>query len=188
MESNCCVAEEIWNVLKKLPYEHRYRLYGLWKNDTFQSHSLLIRRKVDCVKRIKYIMKRVSKDNVKPTGRVLGKLSHSCPGFLFDYILSQIQIYDNLIGPVVDSLKYLTNLSYDVLGYCVLEALSNPDKERTNHDGTTISMWLTALSAFCGAIYKKYNIDLTGLLQYVANQLKAQKSLDLLILQVLILI
>jgi THO complex subunit 2 len=69
-----------------------------------------------------------------------------------------------------------------------LEALSNPDKERTNHDGTTISMWLTALSAFCGAIYKKYNIDLTGLLQYVANQLKAQKSLDLLILQVLILI
>ncbi len=188
MESNCCVAEEVWNVLKKLPYEHRYRLYMLWKNETFQSHSLLIRRKVDCVKRIKYIMKRVSKDNVKPTGRVLGKLSHSCPGFLFDYILSQIQIYDNLIGPVVDSLKYLTNLSYDVLGYCVLEALSNTEKERTNHDGTTISMWLTALSAFCGAIYKKYNIDLTGLLQYVANQLKAQKSLDLLILQVLMLI
>lgn len=184
MESNCCVAEEIWNVLKKLPYEHRYRLYGLWKNDTFQTHPLLIRRKVDCVKRIKYIMKRVSKDNVKPTGRVLGKLSHSCPGFLFDYILSQIQIYDNLIGPVVDSLKYLTNLSYDVLGYCVLEALSSPDKERTNSDGSTISMWLTSLSAFCGAIYKKYNMDLTGLLQYVANQLKAQKSLDLLILQV----
>jgi THO complex subunit 2 len=97
-------------------------------------------------------MKRVSKDNVKPTGRVLGKLSHSCPGFLFDYILSQIQIYDNLIGPVVDSLKYLTNLSYDVLGYCVLEALSNPDNKGTNPDGTTISMWLTALSAFCGAI------------------------------------
>ena len=188
MESNCCVAEEIWNVLKKLPHEHRYRLYDLRKNDTFQSHPLLIRRKVDCVKRIKEIIEHVSKDNVKPTDRELDKLSHSCPGFLFDYILSQIQIYDNLIGPVVDSLKYLTNLSYDVLGYCVLEALSNPDKERTNHDGTTISMWLTALSAFCGAIYKKYNIDLTGLLQYVANQLKAQKSLDLLILQVLILI
>ena len=185
LDANCCVAAEVWNVLKRLPYEHRYRLYGLWKNDTFQNHPLLIRRKVDCVKRIKYIMKRVSKDNVKQTGRVLGKLSHSCPGFLFDYILSQIQIYDNLIGPVVDSLKYLTNLSFDVLGYCVLESLSNPDKERTNHDGTTISLWLTSLSAFCGASYKKYNIELTGLMQYVANQLKAQKSLDLLILQVL---
>jgi THO complex subunit 2 len=146
------VAEEVWNVLKKLPFEDRHRLYAVWKNGTFQRHSLLIRRKVDCVKRIEDLMKRVSKDNVKPTGRVLGKLSHSCPGFLFDYILSQIQIYDNLIGPVVDSLKYLTNLSYDVLGYCVLEALSNPDNKGTNPDGTTISMWLTALSAFCGAI------------------------------------
>lgn len=188
LESNCCVAEEIWNVLKKLPYEHRYRLYCSWKNDTFQNHALLIRRKADCVKRIKYIMKRLSKDNVKPIGRGLGKLSHGCPGFLFDYILSQIQVYDNLIGPVVDSLKYLTNLSYDVLGYCVLEALSNPGKERTNSDGTTISLWLTSLSAFCGAVYKKYSMDLTGLLQYIANQLKAKKSLDLLILQVLFLI
>ena len=42
-------------------------------------------------------------------------------------ILSQIQKYDNFIGPVVDSLKFLTNMSYDVLlcilSHCVL--LSN---------------------------------------------------------------
>jgi hypothetical protein len=98
MESNSSVAEEICNVLKKLPYEDRYRLYDLRKNDTFQSHSWLIRRKVDCGKRIKYIIERVIKDNAKPTDRELDKLSHSCPGFLFDYILSQIQIYDNLMA------------------------------------------------------------------------------------------
>ncbi len=34
-------------------------------------------------------------------------------------MLSQIQWYDNLIGPVVDSLKYLTSLNYDVLA-CIL--------------------------------------------------------------------
>lgn len=34
-------------------------------------------------------------------------------------ILSQIQKYDNLITPVVDSLKYLTSLNYDVLA-CIL--------------------------------------------------------------------
>jgi len=33
--------------------------------------------------------------------------------------LSQIQKYDNFIGPVVDSLKFLTNMSYDVL-LCIL--------------------------------------------------------------------
>ena len=40
------------------------------------------------------------------------------PLFSFQ-ILSQIQKYDNFIGPVVDSLKYLTPMSYDVLA-CIL--------------------------------------------------------------------
>ena len=83
----------------------------------------------------------------------------------------------------MDSLKYLTNLSFDVLSYSIIEALNNPEKDRTKHDGTSISLWLGSLSNFCGAVYKKYNIDLTGILQYVANQLKNKKSLDLLILK-----
>ena len=110
-------------------------------------------------------------------------MTTSSPGLLFDYILSQIQLYDNLINPVVDSLKYLTSLSFDVLGYSIIEALNNPEKDRTKHDGTSISLWLTSLSNFCGAVFKKYSIDLTGVLQYVANQLKNKKSLDLLILK-----
>lgn len=77
-------------------------------------------------------------------------------------------------------MKYLTSLSYDVLGYCLVEALSRVDLK---HDGMSLSLWLQSLANFCGAIYKKYNIELSGLLQYVANQLKAQKSLDLLILK-----
>jgi THO complex subunit 2 len=89
----------------------------------------------------------------------------------------QIQIYDNLIGPVVDSLKYLTSLSYDVLGCCLVESLSQADKKRFKHDGTSISLWLQSLASFCGAVFKKYPIELGGLLQYVANQLKAQKRL-----------
>ena len=48
-------------------------------------------------------------------------------------------------------------------------------------------MWLQSLSNFCGAVYKKYNIELTGILQYVANQLKNKKSLDLLILKEIVL-
>lgn len=152
-------------------------------------------------------MKRVSKETIKPVGRSIGKLTHSSPGVLFDYVLIQIQLYDNLIGtywirlpllrefaektvvakkdrnifiifdagPVVDSLKYLTNISYDVLGYCLVEALAGADRDRFKHDGTSISLWLQSLASFCGAIFKKYNIELTGLLQYVANQLKAQK-------------
>ncbi|XP_053672541.1 THO complex subunit 2 [Anopheles nili] len=183
MDCNCCVAEEIWSIVKLYPYQYRYSLYARWKNDTFQLQPQLIQRRGTAQKQIKALMKRVSKENSKPVGRLIGKLSHCSPGFLFEYILLQIQIYDNLIAPVVDSLKYLTSLSYDVLGYCLIEALEQVDRNPMQNDGTSISLWLQSLANFCGAIYKKYNIELSGLLQYVANQLKSHKSLDLLILK-----
>ena len=184
---NCSLGEEIWSVLRVYPYHMRYRLYGQWKGDTFSQHALLMKKKASVQKSIKRIMQRLSKENVKHTSRQLAKLSHSSPGLLFDYVLSQIQLYDNLIGPVVDSLRYLTNLSFDVLGYEIIEALNNPEKDRTKHDGTSISLWLQSLSNFCGAVYKKHSIDLTGILQYVANQLKIKRSLDLLILKEVVL-
>ncbi|XP_060147958.1 THO complex subunit 2 isoform X5 [Globicephala melas] len=160
MDCNACMSEELWGMFKTFPYQHRYRLYGQWKNETYNSHPLLVKVKAQTIDRAKYIMKRLTKENVKPSGRQIGKLSHSNPTILFDYILSQIQKYDNLITPVVDSLKYLTSLNYDVLA-CIL----------------------SGLASFCGAVFRKYPIDLAGLLQYVANQLKAGKSFDLLILK-----
>ncbi|KAJ6663264.1 hypothetical protein lerEdw1_010400 [Lerista edwardsae] len=183
MDCNACMSEELWGMFKTFPYQHRYRLYGQWKNETYNSHPLLVKVKAQTIDRAKYIMKRLTKENVKPSGRQIGKLSHSNPTILFDYILSQIQKYDNLITPVVDSLKYLTSLNYDVLAYCIIEALANPEKERMKHDDTTISSWLQSLASFCGAVFRKYPIELAGLLQYVANQLKAGKSFDLLILK-----
>ena len=36
-------------------------------------------------------------------------------------------------------------------------------------------LFFAGLASFCGAVFKKYPIDLSGLLQYVANQLKAGK-------------
>ncbi|KAI5935692.1 THO complex subunit 2 [Manis javanica] len=183
MDCNACISEELWGLFKTFPYQHRYHLYGQWKNETYNNHPLLVKVKAQTIDRAKYIMKRLTKENVKPSGRQIGKLSHSNPTILFDYILSQIQKYDNLITPVVDSLKYLTSLNYDVLAYCIIEALANPEKEKMKHDDTTISSWLQSLASFCGAVFHKYPIDLAGLLQYVANQLKAGKSFDLLILK-----
>uniref|UniRef100_A0A8D3DXW3 THO complex subunit 2 n=1 Tax=Scophthalmus maximus TaxID=52904 RepID=A0A8D3DXW3_SCOMX len=183
MECNACMSEELWGLFKLFPYQHRYRLYGQWKNETYSSHPLLVKVKAQTVERARYIMKRLTKENVKQSGRQIGKLSHSNPTILFDYMLSQIQWYDNLIVPVVDSLKYLTSLNYDVLAYCIIEALANPEKEKMKHDDTTISSWLQSLASLCGAVFRKYPIELAGLLQYVTNQLKAGKSFDLLILK-----
>ncbi|XP_022086856.1 THO complex subunit 2-like isoform X2 [Acanthaster planci] len=186
LDNNACLSEEMWSLLKLMPYNIRYCLYGRWKNSTYAIHPPLIRIKAVTTDRAKYIMKRLTKDNVKPLGRQIGKLSHVNPGILFEYVLSTIQRYDNFIGPVVDSLKYLTSLSYDVLAYCVIEALANPEKERMKHDDTNLSLWIQSLASFCGTMFRKYNIELTGLLQYVTNQLKAGKSYDLLILREII--
>ena len=32
----CCLAEEIWLVLRVYPYQHRYRLYASWKKDSME--------------------------------------------------------------------------------------------------------------------------------------------------------
>ncbi|XP_053599966.1 THO complex subunit 2 [Plodia interpunctella] len=179
MEGNCCMAEEIYTLLKLYPYQCRYCLYSRWKNEAGEKIPLLMRVRGNALQRIKHIMKRVSKENIKPQGRLIGKLSHAAPTFLFDYMLLQIQTYDNLIGPVVESLKYLTSLSLDVLGYCLVEALAR----RGGGAAAAHPPWLQALAAFAGAAFKKHNIELTALLQFVANRLKAQQSHDLLILK-----
>lgn len=101
MDCNCCVAEEIWNVLKYYPYQNRYALYARWKNDTPNQHAALLKKRADALKKIKNVVKRVSKENIKPVGRSIGKLTHSLPGVLFDYVLVQIQLYDNLIGKLI---------------------------------------------------------------------------------------
>ena len=41
--------------------------------------------------------------------------------------------------------------------------------------GTTLLLHDVGLASFCGSVFKKYPIDLTGLLQYITNQLKAGK-------------
>ncbi|KAA0184296.1 hypothetical protein FBUS_06164 [Fasciolopsis buskii] len=180
IEANCCLAEEIWQLLRFMPYDHRYRLYGQWKHATCQNEPSVIRRRAHVTVCTKAILKRLSKENIKPMGRQLGKLSHSNPGLLFDHLLSTVQLYINIVGPVVEALKYVSSLGYDVLTFCIIEALAADDSKL---EDVQFGQRLQALSTFTGFLCKKYQFDLAGILQYVLNQLKAGKSYDLLILR-----
>ncbi|TPP51900.1 THO complex subunit 2, partial [Fasciola gigantica] len=180
VEANCCLAEEIWQLLRFMPYDHRYRLYGQWKHTTCQNEPSVIRRRARVTVCTKAILKRLSKENIKPMGRQLGKLSHNNPGLLFDHLLNTVQMYINIIGPVVEALKYVSSLGYDVLTFCIIEALAADDSKL---EDVQFGQRLQALSTFTGLLCKKYQFDLAGILQYVLNQLKAGKSFDLLILR-----
>ena len=59
---------------------------------------------------------RLAKENIKPFGRLLGKITHSNPLVVLDCVVDAIQSYDNLTQLVVDTFKYLSKLSFDVLG------------------------------------------------------------------------
>ena len=95
-------------------------------------------------------------------------------------------MYDNFIQPLVDALKYTSALALDVLSFCLLEALSNPEKTRMRPEETNISLWVRSLARFCAFVYRKYPVELLGVLQYVTNKLKSQASTELIILKELI--
>ncbi|KAJ1021191.1 hypothetical protein NDA16_003977 [Ustilago loliicola] len=184
--SNSGIVDEIWMLVRIMPYEKRFSLYGQWKNDIYQLPELRAAQ-AETEKEAKGILKRISKDNIKQSGRNLAKASHSNPTIFFSVALNQVQAYDNLIQPLVESAKYLSQFEYDIFSFNLVDALSNPEKERTKQDGTNISLWLKSLAAFCGTLFRRYAMmDCTPILQYLVNQLKANNSKDLVIMSELI--
>lgn len=49
-------------------------------------------------------------ENLKEFGRKLGKVGHGDPLTLFSTMLSQIEVYNNMIGMMVGAMKYLTDI------------------------------------------------------------------------------
>lgn len=184
---NSGLLNELWNLLRTFPYSQRFSLYGEWKNELYKRPEIRYRQ-LETEKEAKGILKRISKDNLKVSGRALAKASHANPLIFFTVALNQVQVYDNMIPHIVECAKYLTLLEYDVFSFNLIDALSNPEKERTKQDGTNISLWLKSLASFTGTLYRRYTMmDPIPVLQYICNQLKANNSKDLVIISELIL-
>ena len=115
LSGNISLAEELWDALKYLPYDIRYSLYISWKDISLDDHPGLIEQKRNVQSQVRYILKRLSKENVKQIGRHIGKLCHCNPGIVFIDVLNTILMFSNLTVPVVDTFKYLGNLSLDIL-------------------------------------------------------------------------
>ena len=178
---------ELWACVQTLSYPERYALYGEWKHRAFQRRELRA-AKAATEREARGILRRVSADNVRASGRSLAKAAHTNPTVFFDVVLHQVQSYDNLIEPVVDAAKYLTPLEYDVCSYALLEALANPARARIKSDGTHASLWLKSLASFAGAFFRKYAVmDCTPVLQYLVNQLQQGHGNDLIVLSELVL-
>ncbi|KAI1732320.1 transcription factor/nuclear export subunit protein 2 domain-containing protein [Ditylenchus destructor] len=183
LDSNFSYCEELWQILQRFPYYDRYRIYGRWKNDHTKRSWILTIQRSKALGMTKYAMKRLSKDTAKVIGRQLGKLCHTYPLVALEYMLDKVQDFQNFIGPVVESMRFLSNLEFDVLSYCLIENLAEPEKQAYKTTDVAFSPWLSSLANFSAAVCKRYSVDFSGILQYIANQLKDGKNLDLIVLR-----
>ncbi|KAL7149573.1 hypothetical protein ABFS83_05G050400 [Erythranthe nasuta] len=184
--ANPAVGQEIWELMSVLPYEVRYRLYGEWEKDDERFPMILVARQTARLD-TRRILKRLAKENLKQLGRMVAKLAHANPMTVLRTIVHQIEAYRDMIAPVVDAFKYLTQLEYDILEYVVVERLAQGGREKLKDDGLNLSDWLQSLASFWGHLCKKYpSMELRGLFQYLVNQLKKGNGIELVVLQELI--
>ena len=90
---NPALGQEVWLLLQLFPYEIRFQLYGYWKNETSKMHPEIKLANMQTIKDCKYILQRITKDNIKKFGRQIGKLGHTNPVILFGEIVSKVQVH-----------------------------------------------------------------------------------------------
>ena len=143
---NPAIASELWSVLSLLPYQIRYALYASWKKHGLGKAALRsmvqppkplaqVESEVNTGISTKYLLKRMSKDNIKDMGRQVSKVAHNNPLVVFTLMLNQIESYDNLILMMVDTFKFMGVLSLDVMGYCLLVSLGGEGEGRSKLKG-----------------------------------------------------
>lgn len=142
MRSNTVCSVEIWHILKQFDATIRWRLYHEWKAVTYTKHPELRVAQVVADRESKGILRRLSKDTVDTLAGMVAKLVHHNPMIFFTNAVNQVMAYDNLAEVVVKVLKFVTLMAQDVLSYVILDAFSNPDKERLKDDGVNTSDWL----------------------------------------------
>ncbi|PNS15621.1 hypothetical protein CAC42_880 [Sphaceloma murrayae] len=184
---NPAAANEIFDILRLFPTSTRYSIYAEWH---FGPTARLpdMKRAFDRTRlEAKDVLKRISKTNMKPMGKALAKVAFGSPGIVLQTAINQMESYENLIEVFVECSRYFTFLGYDVLTWCLLNALGGNSRSRIQSDGMLTSSWLRSLSTFAGAIYKRYSMcDPTPVLHYIASELRNGNSTDLELLEQMI--
>lgn len=122
------------------------------------------------------------KKNFKHVGRALAKIAHSNPFIVFHAILSQIESYDNMIQPIIESLGFMTPLALDVLSYVLQLHLADTSRRKLQNDGFNVARWFQHLASFTGVFYRAYpQAELGYLVEFLLARLEAGSSLELLI-------
>lgn len=182
-DPNPGLTTAIWSLISHFPYTLRYQFYGEWKEKAAKMYPDVKFKRAQADKNTKALLKRLGSDVAKRFGRQFAKIAHSDPGTIFTIALKHIQSYDNMIVPVVEAARYLSAFEYDVMSYSILEALSDPSRQRIKSDGLHQSTWLANAATFIGSLHKRWSFDIRLPIEYCIKQLARGNTTDLLVLR-----
>lgn len=147
LDANLSYNDELWQLLKPFHYTTRYSFYGEWHvalSNPFDS-SYVPAMALACAetqRETKAALRRMTSESDRRHARSLGKASYAAPTSLWATILNQIMSYQNMIPTVVDAMRYQSELGWDTTMFMLLDALSDPSRERVKEDGLHASAWL----------------------------------------------
>ncbi|KAJ3795196.1 transcription factor/nuclear export subunit protein 2-domain-containing protein [Lentinula aff. detonsa] len=186
IRGNAVCTVEVWNVVRLFDIKLRWKLYGEWRSETYKTHQELRIRRVQAERESKGILRRLSHKTIESLAGPVAKLAHSNPCILFTNAVNQIMAYDNLGSVVVQVLRSLTNMGFDVLTFVILDALANPNKQRVKDDGVNTSDWLQSIASFTGMLFRRYNASMSPILTYIVHQLQNGQTSEIVVLRELI--
>ncbi|CAI5989953.1 unnamed protein product, partial [Closterium sp. NIES-65] len=127
-------------------------------------------------------LKRLAKENLKPTGRMVAKLAHSNPLTVLRTIVVQVGAAaalctahrENCSPPTTTLPRSLAlkQLEFDILEYVVIERLALP-RSTIKEDGLNIADWLQCLASFWGSVYAPSTPALPPSLPSLASGVRA---------------
>ena len=172
----------LWSKLNSLHCMTRFEIYTRWRD---LDHPHVLKAVSFAKSDLRRLLRRLSKENIKQYGRLLGKLVQSNPTIIFPLLLEQCQAYDNLIPPVIESCRYLTPLAYDILTFSLLQQLQK-QQEHMKDDATFIASWLQRMASFIGQLGKRYAMDLLPIIEYLNDRMLDSRTVEICILEELI--
>lgn len=162
-------ADSMWNLLSKWPFTTRYRWYYSWARMPQQQAYPMLKVIVnDSRTKIKAMMKRMTDDSIKETGRPLCKNINKFPPAAADLIGSLS--FPNFVQPLAESMRYLTDISLDVLVYGLMDA-------SVNMSAASLTPHFLNIATFISVIFKIYyeRVDIVPLLDIIEQLMRRSK-------------
>lgn len=185
IEENSIAIEKAYSILSVYSIEQRFSVYG-------ELHNLLSKKNLrikiaynKSEKATKDVLKRLSKENVRPMMRRLAKISFSNPLPCLLTILQQLESYDNLNSLVVETARYFNNYGWDTLTAAILIRLTVTGRATVQANGIFDRQWIQSLTSFIGKICQRYPnaIDLQTILEFLLKSFHGGEQIGLIVLR-----